>query len=959
MSSECITYRREDILKYKSYIKPGYTVINHTLLKELSNKHTNNGLLYKRTKRGCRAGRKRTKTIKRIPQHLGHFKPVSAQKLHTNQAYLPKLFYTNCRSLNQWKLEELKVLADINKPNVICLTETWLDVNKQSTAHIDGYVNHFAHRKGRIGGGVAVMVSSKITSKTVATHSTKTISAVWTKITVGKYKPVIISCIYHPPGANDSLTQDYITSTLLKLSKSHSNAKFLITGDFNRLDLTNIKQQFGLRNIVNFNTRQDALLDLILTDIPDYKDPVQLAPLANNDHCCIILDGQPVKSTKYTKIMRRKFTPQRKNLILADIARENWDSVVTASTVHEKVNALHKTVNSILDKHCPLQPVKMRADKPPWMTEAIQKLIRARETAHKRKCKSYKVIRALVQRRIRASKRSFVNETLNKNTDTKTWWNTVKKLTNQAKDNSMPDSMIIDGTKLSPSEFSKQINDFYINIGGTALPSTVNITPDSERELQPISIGEAKILLKKLDTSKATSKEDFPAWVSKSGCEDMCIPVHNILNCMLSSCEYPDMWKRAQVKPAPKTQSPSSFKEYRPISLLFHLGKVAEQVIINKMRSRVDEIVNQQQYAYQPLVSTTDALLQLTDDWTSILDQQTSVKFIQNACLDFSKAFDRLDHSTLISKMLNYDFNRNVIMLVKSFLTDRVQCVKHNSSFSDYCPAFVGTPQGTKLGPILWLIYSNDFNIDNFSKVQYADDTTIYKPVKTFSDNVSDGIKQAVEWSKCNNMLLNNDKTVILNVAFSEKDGMSNPINFDNTDIVPSDSAKFLGVTVDKTLTFSQHVSSVLSKCNSRIFLMKQLKQMGMNSNGLLTFYKTNLKPVLSYACPAWYTFLADKDKAELERLQKTATKIIFTDTELYEERLSLLNLTPVNDFLFSTAEKYFSKISENSSHPLFSRIRFNTFKTSSRKPVKYRTEICRTEKRKKSFFQFFMRHFN
>ena len=122
---------------------------------------------------------------------------------------------------------------------------------------------------------------------------------------------------------------------------------------------------------------------------------------------------------------------------------------------------------------------------------------------------------------------------------------------------------------------------------------------------------------------------------------------------------------------------------------------------------------------------------------------------------------------------------------------------------------------------------------------------------------------------------------------------------------------------------------------------------------------KTNLKPVLSYACPAWYTFLADKDKAELERLQKTATKIIFTDTELYEERLSLLNLTPVNDFLFSTAEKYCSKISENSSHPLFSRIRFNTFKTSSRKPVKYRTEICRTEKRKKSFFQFFMRHFS
>ena len=100
----------------------------------------------------------------------------------------------------------------------------------------------------------------------------------------------------------------------------------------------------------------------------------------------------------------------------------------------------------------------------------------------------------------------------------------------------------------------------------------------------------------------------------------------------LSTCEYPNKWKRAQVTPAPKTQSPSMFKDYRPISLLFHLGKLAEQVIANKMRSRVDTIVNNQQYAYQSSVSTTDALLQLTDDWTEVLDKDKSVKFVQNTC---------------------------------------------------------------------------------------------------------------------------------------------------------------------------------------------------------------------------------------------------------------------------------------------------------------------------------------
>ena len=154
------------------------------------------------------------------------------------------------------------------------------------------YVNHFAHHKGRVGGGLAVLVLNKLTSKTVNTHSTKTVSAVWTKINLGKYKPVIICCLYHPPLADNSKTQDYIIGTLLKLSKSHPNTKYLITGDFNKLDVKNISEQFGLRNIVNFSTRGDAMLDLMLTDMEDYKTPTKLAPLASNDHCCILLRSE-------------------------------------------------------------------------------------------------------------------------------------------------------------------------------------------------------------------------------------------------------------------------------------------------------------------------------------------------------------------------------------------------------------------------------------------------------------------------------------------------------------------------------------------------------------------------------------------------------------------------------------------------------------------------------------------
>ena len=113
----------------------------------------------------------------------------------------------------------------------------------------------------------------------------------------------------------------------------------------------------------------------------------------------------------------------------------------------------------------------------------------------------------------------------------------MKKLTNQSKNSSAPQNAIINDVKLSSAEFSEQINDFYINVGGNALPPSVDVRPDPNNKLDPLSIGETKFLLKKLDTSKATNNEDFPTWISKMGCEDICLPLQNILNSVLSTCE--------------------------------------------------------------------------------------------------------------------------------------------------------------------------------------------------------------------------------------------------------------------------------------------------------------------------------------------------------------------------------------------------------------------------------------
>ena len=218
------------------------------------------------------------------------------------------------------------------------------------------------------------------------------------------------------------------------------------------------------------------------------------------------------------------------------------------------------------------------------MTSSILKLISARQEAYERGCPSYKFLRAMVQKAIRSSKRKFIQEQLNSKKDAKAWWNTVRKITNNAtKSAKFHQHTVINGERLDKTQLANNLNSYYKSVGGDVIASepvvAVNVL---HSQLHHLSIGEVKHMLCKLDPSKATSTEDFPVWISKDGCEDICIPLHNIINTMLADCEYPDLWKRAQITPAPKVRQPNMLKDFRPISLLFHLGKVAEQVIVNK-----------------------------------------------------------------------------------------------------------------------------------------------------------------------------------------------------------------------------------------------------------------------------------------------------------------------------------------------------------------------------------------
>jgi hypothetical protein len=311
---------------------------------------------------------------------------------------------------------------------------------------------------------------------------------------------------------------------------------------------------------------------------------------------------------------------------------------------------------------------------------------------------------------------------------------------------------------------------------------------------------------------------------------------------MLASAEHPDRWKRAQINPIPKISCPTKNKDYRPISLLCHLGKFCEEVIINKLRTQLDKVIDPSQFAYQPNIGTVDALIQVMEDFTAQLDKPHT-KFIQSAALDFSKAFDRLQPAILVEKIQKYEFNHEGITLVSSFLHNRMQCVKYGNSRSTYISAKIGAPQGTKLGPILWLIYSNDLKAEGYNHVKYADDTTFYVAVNNHTDQsaIAPTIQSTQSWSANNNMLLNADKTEIMNSSLSHHYTYDNQLHIDDYFLTPSPCTKFLGILIDNKLSFNNHVDNLVTKCNSRLFLMRKLRTIGLSNEGPKLLYTTNI----------------------------------------------------------------------------------------------------------------------
>ena len=513
----------------------------------------------------------------------------------------------------------------------------------------------------------------------------------------------------------------------------------------------------------------------------------------------------------------------------------------------------------------------------------------------------YLEIKRKCRKECRKARAQYLNKISEDKDNKKMFWNYVKS---KRKDNISCQQLKdkFGKPQSDPSTKANILNDQFSSVWST--PTNVDHkfrdhgAPDID-DLN-ISIKGVHKLLSNLKPFKATGPDGIPPFILKELAYELAPPFALLFEASLLQGILPSDWTSAFITPIFKKGDPLQASNYRPVSLTSVPSKIMEHIICSHIMRHLERhnVLCDNQHGFRKFRSCESQLISTVEDLAKNLDIGNQTDMI---LLDFSKAFDKVNHSSLLSKLQHYGIKGKLHKWISGFLEKRTQKVLLEGATSSATTVLSGVPQGTVLGPLLFLIYINDlpkFISPGTQLKLFADDSAVYRKIKSSLDHeiLQQDLSRLTEWEKEWSMQFHPDKCQLLSIT-NKKKPSTFTYTIHNTRIQPTTDAKYLGVTLNNKLSWNTHINTVCQKGNNTLnFIYRNFRTAGPKIKEQL--YKTYVRPALEYSSSVWDPY-TQHNIDNLEKVQRRAARVTtntYTRDSSVTALLQNLNWTPLTE---------------------------------------------------------------
>lgn len=843
------------------------------------------------------------------------------------------LVHLNIRSLRKNFVTLMSLMKKtINKLQILILTETNISDAETQYYNISGYNASFINRKDK-GGGIAMYINDKLNYHNIAIN-TQSFESIRIDIKNSDNLISVIS-VYRPPKQNVTAFIKELDQVISNISKKQ---QIIITGDMN-LDIKkkgvtittkylNMLASHGFQCMVNDTTREDqntktcTCIDHLFVRFKNARTVAHAAVVTTtvSDHYAVFgcmewvtkerdrENKQHSEPSKNTKIENKKV-----NIRISEI---DWKEIIIhCKTTDEIFNAIYKQFCEIYETAAYQKRKLIKRNPLPWLNNYLLKCCDIRNKLHKKwikdknnnvKEKIYKQFNNKLNKKIIHAKNSYnLRQFILNKHNTRATWQLINKITGRKVENvdalikkSFPCEKVTDVAKNFAINLNENIqkivhkcNITTITNANASIPNTIYLDYANESEIFNI--------LKTLNERKSAGVDGIRASDLKYNAKYLAPVITKLVNSSLKEGIIPKLLKTSIIRPIFKNGDKTNYNNYRPISILPIIEKVLEEIVARRLNDFLTKykVINSNQFGFQKGKNLNQLLGKFSDQINHCLSNNMHCLAL---FIDFSKAFDTLSHEKIIESLERSGIRGECIKWFKNYLSCRSYSVKIENECSDIVPVTVGVPQGSKLGPILYILYTNDMlkMLKNSTGYAYADDTAIiveHKSIKSATQIMQKELNAINRWCHDSGLIINANKTKIMHfrarhmpqsdisITYHETDCIhktninNTPINDAcKTNIEIVNTYKYLGLHLDIHFKWKTHIEALQNKLRSTAYALYHLSNCSP-TNILRQVYFSLGESYLRHGITAWGTATFCRD---LQGTQNRLIKLLYKNNQ-------------------------------------------------------------------------------